>query len=193
MSKISQDKYRQAGLCILCGGTPRENRATCQKCSDRCYRNHKASQIRRIAAGKCFVCGSKYLVTKRHCKECAEKHYARARKGYAKFRNEVFLAYGGYRCACCGEEEKAFLTIDHINGGGSKHRKEIGQSNFYRWLRDNGYPPGFQVLCMNCQWGKKNCGICPHKLCSDENASVRREVRKPGHLYVKVMEAGSKE
>jgi len=79
-------------------------------------------------------------------------------------RDAIFSAYGGYRCACCGEEEKTFLTIDHINGDGCKHRKEIGQSNMYRWLRDNNYPTGFQVLCMNCQWGRKNCeGICPHQ------------------------------
>ena len=34
----------------------------------------------------------------------------------------------------------------------------------YKWLRKNGFPPGFQVLCMNCQHGKRMCrGICPHQ------------------------------
>jgi hypothetical protein len=46
----------------------------------------------------------------------------------------------------------AFLVVDHINGEGNKHRKAIGRTglNFYRWLRTSGYPPGFRVLCHNC-------------------------------------------
>jgi hypothetical protein len=30
-------------------------------------------------------------------------------------------------------------------------------------LRRNNYPEGFQILCMNCQFGKRmNNGVCPH-------------------------------
>ena len=33
----------------------------------------------------------------------------------------------------------------------------------YGWLRRNSYPEGFQVLCHNCNLGKKiNGGVCPH-------------------------------
>ena len=43
------------------------------------------------------------------------------------------------------------LTIDHINGGGSQHRKEIGAGiRFYRWLKRNHYPEGYRVLCFGC-------------------------------------------
>lgn len=87
----------------------------------------------------------------------------------AAIRDEVFSAYGGYRCACCGEEEKKFLTIDHVNNDGAKHRKELGTligrggTAFQSWLRKNEFPPGFQVLCYNCNCGKaRNGGICPH-------------------------------
>jgi hypothetical protein len=33
----------------------------------------------------------------------------------------------------------------------------------------NGFPPGYQVLCMNCNHGKRmNNGVCPHKeRCND--------------------------
>jgi hypothetical protein len=83
---------------------------------------------------------------------------------YRKVKDEAFLAYGGYVCACCGEIERLFLTLDHIENGGNKHRKEIGASKIYFWLKRHGYPPGFQVLCMQCNWGKRmNGGICPHK------------------------------
>lgn len=165
MSKKSQERYKLAGLCIFCGKVPpREGKRTCCECSERSRKYNKARAAKRIALGKCSKCGRKNLVTKRHCRACAKKHQESARKNYLIMRDRVFEAYGGYCCACCGEKERAFLTIDHIHNDGCKHRKEIGQSNCYRWLRDNDYPSGFQVLCMNCQWGRKNCnGVCPHQ------------------------------
>ena len=77
--------------------------------------------------------------------------------------NEVIDAYGG-KCACCGETRKEFLTIDHVNGDGNKHKKELGVtgSGFYRWLKQNNYPKGFQVLCFNCNCGKGSYSVCPH-------------------------------
>jgi len=73
-------------------------------------------------------------------------------------------AYGGSVCACCGETDIRFLTIDHVDGDGAQHRKLIGGGgNTYKWLRQNGYPSGFQVLCYNCNMGRyRNGGICPH-------------------------------
>lgn len=82
-------------------------------------------------------------------------------------RHEVYMAYGGYICACCGETEKSFLSIDHIYNDGAKHKRENNLKTgeqMYRWLKRNNFPDGFQILCMNCQWGKRNNnGICPHK------------------------------
>lgn len=70
------------------------------------------------------------------------------------------------RCACCGETYLAFLTIDHIYGGGSAHTRQLGVhgGEFYSWLKRQGYPPGFQVLCFNCNSGRHmNGGVCPHE------------------------------
>lgn len=67
-------------------------------------------------------------------------------------------------CACCGELEIKFLSIDHINGGGNKHRKKIGGgSGFYLWLKNHKFPKGYQVLCLNCNFAKGLYGVCPHK------------------------------
>jgi hypothetical protein len=70
-------------------------------------------------------------------------------------------------CACCGEKEINFLCIDHINGGGNKHRKEISAhgkgGNIYNWLYKNNFPEGFQILCHNCNMAKGAYGICPHR------------------------------
>ena len=78
---------------------------------------------------------------------------------------EVLNNYGGLQCSCCGESQMAFLTIDHINGCGVKKRKEEGVGvTFYRRLIRLGFPTGYQVLCFNCNCGRRvNGGQCPHK------------------------------
>jgi hypothetical protein len=60
------------------------------------------------------------------------------------------------QCAHCSEARLGALNIDHINGGGKKHRKEFHQDGsgikLYYWLMNHGYPLGFRVLCANCNW-----------------------------------------
>lgn len=90
----------------------------------------------------------------------------RGRKYWADLRHEGIMAYGGYRCACCGETEPKFLTLDHIFNDGSAHRKKIKNrgAGIFKWLKDHSYPADFQILCMNCNHGKAlNNGICPHE------------------------------
>lgn len=73
-----------------------------------------------------------------------------------------FYSNGDMNCACCGEDELTFLTIDHINNNGAEHRRNI-KKNLYDWLIQNDYPEGFQILCFNCNCGKyRNGGKCPH-------------------------------
>ena len=52
-----------------------------------------------------------------------------------------------------------------LNNDGNIMRLVHGHSGkFYAWLKRNNYPSGFQILCMNCQWGKlRNNGVCPHQ------------------------------
>lgn len=101
------------------------------------------------------------------------KEAEKTRRLNAKLKNEVFVAYGGWRCACCGESERLFLSLDHIDNNGGKLRKNGAHpthgSDLNRWLKKNGFPAGFQVLCMNCNWGRaQNGGACPHqKRCND--------------------------
>ncbi len=88
-------------------------------------------------------------------------------------KSKVLTAYGG-KCVCCGEADMHFLTLDHILGGGRAHREELGgTSNVYKWLIDNNYPPGFQVLCMNCNSAKQWYGGCPHNFPPDPEEYAR--------------------
>lgn len=81
---------------------------------------------------------------------------------------EVFTHYSGGtpKCACCGETIIQFLSIDHLLSGGSAHRatiKRSGGEQFYYWLKKNGYPGGYGVLCYNCNCAKGFFGGCPHQ------------------------------
>lgn len=76
---------------------------------------------------------------------------------------------GNPKCACCGELNYKFLSIDHVNQDGRESRMAIGGRNDFgghllaRALRLAGWPSGFQILCMNCNMGRaRNGGICPH-------------------------------
>ncbi len=70
---------------------------------------------------------------------------------------KVLTHYGNGKCVCvmCGFDDLRALSLDHINGGGQKHRREIGRTqsgvSFYGYLIKHGFPQGFQTLCMNCQ------------------------------------------
>lgn len=91
----------------------------------------------------------------------------RLRKSRAKLRDAIYEHYGNV-CACCGETNPLFLSIDHVNGGGRGHRKSLGpKAGTHAMLYDikkRGFPPDFQLLCFNCNCGRaRNGGICPHK------------------------------
>ena len=84
-----------------------------------------------------------------------------------RWRYEALKHYSGNKepeCACCGERRHEFLSFDHIDGGGKLHRDEIGNDGIVAFLRHNNYPPGFRVLCHNCNQAIGFFGYCPHEL-----------------------------
>ena len=91
--------------------------------------------------------------------ENKEKVRRATRQSEHRLKVEVLTHYSNSKLACviCGESRLACLSIDHINGGGSQHRRELKKRSqgFYRWLRNENYPEGYQTLCMNCQFIKK--------------------------------------
>jgi hypothetical protein len=74
-----------------------------------------------------------------------------------------YYSNGTPKCNCCGESCIDFLTIDHINNDGNKHRARYPAArSICKWLKANKFPGGFQVLCFNCNLGKRKYGYCPH-------------------------------
>jgi hypothetical protein len=106
------------------------------------------------------------------CKKLRENYATRAeyiraynRSKREKLRRSVMAMLGDH-CVCCGEREWAFLEIDHINGGGSKHVSEKGTWGVLRDVRDHPTrAKEFRVLCSNCNKARSRLGKCPHGNC----------------------------
>ena len=133
---------KQNNLCVDCGVTLKKNNITrCDSCREK--KNIRNARYRK-------------------------NHPENAKEYHKKLKMEVFNAYGGAKCACCGECHIEFLSIDHIYNNGAEHRKIIfgdkrNGANLYRWLKRNNFPEGYQVLCMNCNFAKGHFGYCPHQ------------------------------
>lgn len=94
-------------------------------------KNHpeKNKEVRRIVSAR-------YLSSKEH---------------KDRLKIELVGAYGN-KCACCGETNIGFLTIDHINNDGYKE-KHHGVF-LYRRLKKENWPDYVRLLCFNCNCGR---------------------------------------
>jgi hypothetical protein len=110
-----------------------------------------------------------------------ERAKARIKADHTRNIQSVLDHYGRV-CACCGEAEITFLTVDHIEELRSKKsRVEMGHHTIYEFLVRNHFPPGFRILCYNCNCGgPHNGGICPHQEGSQARAQARS--RKCGEV-----------
>lgn len=127
-------------------------------------------------------------------KEYRKKYYAEhkeelnqyAKRERIRIQFEVFSHYcnGIPYCQCpyCEETNIQFLTIDHIDNKGNEQRRKTNCGTgaiMYRWLRDNAYPEGYQVLCFNCNSGKfRNSGICPHEIGNAPDTTSATKVQR---------------
>ena len=82
--------------------------------------------------------------------------YAKVWQHKQKLTVLTYYSNGIPKCKYCYKTGLPFLTLDHIEGNGNKHRLELtGRKKgtggtFYRWIINNKFPIGFQVLCWNC-------------------------------------------
>lgn len=142
------------------------------KLCNECRKTHPISMFYNDKSRKdglypyCKPCDKKRCLTFYNNSPARRAKVSARTKELQKYRKQAAVKYYGGKCACCGELESVFLTIDHINNDGAEHRRQTNGAarNIYRWLEANDYPEGFQVLCMNCNFGKHmNGGTCPHK------------------------------
>lgn len=134
----------------------------CKKCGEvkQIDQFFKKNHTKDGRSGACRVCDTK--VTRSSQVKNRDRLLSTQAAYRHKARADAVEHYGG-KCACCGESHKEFLAIDHIEGGGTKHRKEINGMAIGIWLRKNNYPSGFIVLCHNCNMARGFLGYCPHE------------------------------
>lgn len=110
---------------------------------------------------------SKKEYNRTHIERCRGWVKKAVKKYYEKQKLICLEHYGGKppKCACCGETRIEFLALDHIEGGGKKHHREIKQHSpiaYRRWLINNNFPIAMRVLCHNCNMSLGFYGYCPH-------------------------------
>jgi hypothetical protein len=105
-------------------------------------------------------------VGRKVCKRCKNRLTAKTSREFRTELKEVVLRHYSpdlsCQCSKCPFKKPgiAFLSLDHINGKG-EHGREV-RRRLYQWVKNEGYPAGFQVLCFNCNLAKSNKGECPH-------------------------------
>lgn len=180
-----QNVYPSNGACKICG----QARGRQYRAASRDARNAKSAEyraanreaIRAYDARNYTENGEKIrawqaanyqanrdAILERNAKYRAENRDSiNAQKGeYAARLRQDMLDHYGHRCACCGiDTSDIFLSLDHISGGGADHRRTLkmnGGAQFHKWLRDNDYPSGYQILCWSCNGAKRQRPACPH-------------------------------
>lgn len=189
--KFSRQKPKK---CIVCRGFLPQKRRVYTKIHSYCKNRYKKqwakenwknsdSKIINIKIKDCLVCGLPLLVDNKklvhkHCKntgwwvaskrsptKLTVRQYYRLKDKQRAFRLrlEIFKKYGN-KCACCGEGNYEFLAIDHMRGGGKKHRASFSyRKKYYQWLVEKKRKD-FRILCHNCNVAHGLYGYCPHKV-----------------------------
>lgn len=133
------DIVTKTAICIICGPVgiycrPGDKYAECRKKRNESkrnyYRDHPESRL------------------KNRSPEYKQKQLRDHLKRNKEIRLECIEHYGG-KCIFCGNSNPRHLTFDHINGGGTQHRKRIGYKALERWLKRNNFPNDIQLLCWN--------------------------------------------
>lgn len=122
------------------------------------YLEHKADQIARVMRWRQANRDKHEKSTLLSNQRYKEEYNKRKNERQTKIKIDVLTHYGNGECKCvrCGFDDIRALSIDHINGNGTKERRRTGRGGkrFYRWLKNQGYLEGYQTLCMNCQFIK---------------------------------------
>lgn len=156
-------------ICRICSTELRNNNWSLAKIKHRNYicrncsvKKSKEYYIKNKERVKQYYLDNKEKITKQ------VKLYGTNRN--LKLKLQVFEHYsnGTMQCNCCKENHIEFLQIDHINCGHKYHNKKkrdnkITGRGLYRYLINNNFPDGYQVLCANCNFAKGIFSECPHK------------------------------
>ena len=79
------------------------------------------------------------------------KYKESAARRRLQMKEQVLSHYGNGKLACvwCGFDDIWALCLEHI---ASKGHKDKHSGSLYRKLIEEGFPPGYQTICMNCRY-----------------------------------------
>ena len=142
------------------------SKKVCRSCGDSLTKDNWTMICRLGKHYQCLRCFNKLPRAFRLEIKNAYNESKRAKRFRIKW--EAMQALGGATCACCGETDFKFLTIDHIDGGGRRDLKRLSGGNLgvYRRIvkHHSATSKSYRVLCWNCNCGRsQNGGLCPHK------------------------------
>lgn len=124
-----------------------------------------------------------------------DSEVTKKKKTELQLLKEKFIEMYGHRCACCGEANPAFLSLDHVNNNGTEHRCKHTKVHIHdrlgnphiTWSENrpalmrevvSEYRPGeYQILCYNCNFGRGHDKDrkCPHERESPDMKAYRRK------------------
>jgi 5-methylcytosine-specific restriction endonuclease McrA len=156
-----------------CGVVFEQVRKTHAFCSRRCrWMHNNAIDAARIAADPAKQ-ATRLEVEQRYRERNSEKIKASSiarrlampehrreadRLAEAKRRQAIrqrVIAHLGGKCAICGFRDPRALQVDHVNGGGTRHRKTVSTHRVWKvaLISDPGV---YQLLCASCNQIKRH-------------------------------------
>lgn len=82
------------------------------------------------------------------------KHKEYQNRRNRTLRERAIQLLGG-ACAHCGLTDRRCLQIDHVNGGGTRELREVGNQGICARIAKTQQTEGYQLLCANCNWIKR--------------------------------------
>ena len=160
-NKSKRNKLKNIRICISCNKEFKWNNNFRKYCSKSCYIDKMYGKLNNI---KCQYCNKLFQSRRSYARFCSRRCLwnGSSTKRKLKDKKKLLEIYGD-KCACCNENRKDFLTLDHIGGGGNEHRKIRSQSRIYSDVIKEKNHFKYRILCMNCNFAIGIYGKCPHE------------------------------
>lgn len=95
-----------------------------------------------------------------------KERYLHTNRSRRQLFKKLFFELYGNICWCCGENNRKFLSLNHLLIDGAEHRRQT-QNNNSTIYRNAVYSIAdgelkYSILCFNCNTASYIHGVCPH-------------------------------
>ena len=127
----------------------------CEKRKESVYKYRRKNKEKVKEGWKMWYLKNKVKFAEKN-KKYRETHPEYFHNHRTKHRMEI-ISILGIMCANCGFDDIRALQVDHVNGGGSIHRRNSKSSIYYKEILEEikSGSKKYQILCANCNQIKK--------------------------------------